>query len=77
MFHSEKILAEGVDGVFSPLEAFNLGNMSQFASATTVFIVLDVLVWIDYLDHFLFLLVFKLINTRLWMKGDGEAGISP
>ena len=50
--------------------------MSELASATAVFIVLNVLVRIDYLDHFLFLLVFELVDTRFWVKGDSEAGIS-
>ena len=59
MLDAEEVFAEAFDGVFTSLEGLNFGNMSEFAPSTTVFIVLYVLVRVDYLNHFLFRFVIK------------------
>ena len=59
MFDAKEVFAEAFDGVFTSLEGLDFGNMSEFAPSTTIFIVLNMLVWVDNLDHFFFRFVVK------------------
>ena len=59
MLDAEEVFAEAFDGIFTSLESLNFGNMSEFAPSTPVFIILYVLVRVDYLNHFFFRFVIK------------------
>ena len=67
MLYAEKIFAEALDSVLATLETFNFRNVSEFSFATTVLVILDVFVWVNYLYHFLFLLILKLVIAR-WVE---------
>ena len=54
LLDTKEVFAEAFDGVFPSLERLNFGNMSEFAPSTTIFIVLNMLVGVDNLDHFFF-----------------------
>ena len=60
LLDSEQILAERVDSVLATFEAVDFGDVTELATATTVLIVLDVLVRVDGFDHLLVLVVFVL-----------------
>ena len=59
MLDAEEVFAEALDGVFTSLECLNFGNVSEFAPSTTIFIVLNMLVRVDNLDHFFLRFVVK------------------
>ena len=59
MFDAEEIFAEALYGVLASLKGLNFRDVSEFAPSTTIFIVLNMLVWVDNLDHFFFRFVVK------------------
>ena len=59
MFDTEEIFAEALYGVLASLKGLNFRDVSEFAPSTTIFIVLNMLVWVDNLDHFFFRFVVK------------------
>ena len=59
LFDTEEVFAEALNGIFTSLEGLNFGNMSEFAPSPTIFIVLNMLVRVDNLDHFFFRFVIK------------------
>ena len=59
MLDAEEVFAKALNGVFTSLEGLYFRNMSEFAPSTTIFIVLNMLVRVDNLNHFFFRFVIE------------------
>ena len=68
LFYAKQVLAEWINSILATLETFDFRDMPQLATATTILIILNMLVRVDYLDHLLLQFVFKLIQCRCWME---------
>ena len=53
LFYAKQVLAEWINSILATLETFDFRDMPQLATATTILIILNMLVRVDYLDHFL------------------------
>lgn len=59
LFNAKKILATIFYCVWATLKAFNFRDMTILPSSATILIVVNVLVWILWLDHLLLVVIFE------------------
>ena len=61
LFYTEQIFTKVLDGVLASGETLNFWDVSELAPTTAILPILDMLVWVDNLYHFLLLIIFKVI----------------
>ena len=59
LFYVKEVLAEGLDSIMTSLEGLDFGDVAELSPSAAVLLVEDVLVRVDYPDHFFFRLVIK------------------
>lgn len=75
LFYVKEVLAEGLDSVMTSLEGLDFGDVAELSPSAAVLLVEDVLVRVDYPDHFFFRLGVQILQAA-WMENHRVRSLS-